>query len=307
MSKLLLVALLLVLPVVSNADALWSYTKEGKKALKNEEYEKAYDIFSDALALDPENSAAQYNKALALTHLGRGDEAQKILQELTFEDPIRQSEVAYTQANILEQVGDAALQKQDGATAKKAYHGALQKNAESFSLNPKNGDARYNLETIAQKIAQLPPEEENKDKQDQDKNDDKNDDNKDKKQDQNKDQNKDKQDPNDQNKSDEKQDQDKKDDPQENQDQQDQDKNEEEDQQNKEDQDQQDEQEQEQKKGDEEKEDDAAPQEQSAEEQRAEQEQQNALQQIMQYADDAKDLNKPPTQKVRPVSNGKEW
>ena len=319
MRKLLIVLLLCLVPSATFADELWSYTQRGKKALKNENYEEAYDIFSDGLAVDPDNPAAQYNKALALTHLGRGDEAMKILEGLTFEESKLQSEVAYTEANIYEQAGDAAVQKKDIATAKKAYQGALQKNAESYALNPKNSDARYNLETVGTKLAQLPQDDQKDQNKDDQNKDDKNKDDKNKdKQDKNKDQqNQDKNKNDDSDKNDNQKDQDKqeqqddqnkdqnKDENKDNKDE-DQNKNDQKDQQDKEDQDKDQQNSEDQEKENEQKEE-QQPQGQSPEEQQAEQDMQNALQQIMQYADDAKDLNKPPTKKVRPVSNGKEW
>ena len=277
------------------ADELWSHTQKGKRALQKEEYEKAYDHFSDAVASEPTNQEAQYNKALALTYLQRGDEAETILSGLSFEDSTKESDKFYTQALIAEAQGDGAAQQKDYGNARKAYQNSLQKYAQSMITDPQNSDARNNIEILGYKIGQLPPEQEQDKKDQQDQNDDKN---KEDKKDQNKEEKKDdkNEDQNDQeNKDKDKKDEEKSDEEQEKQDQ--------EEKKDSSDNQQEEPQEEDKQEKPEEKQPQQSPEEQAQEEQ----ERQNALQQIMQYADDAKELNKPPKKKVVPVANGKEW
>ncbi len=207
-----LLLLLVCISFASSAD-LWWNTKKGTKLYKKGKYDKAQQQFDLAAAANPASTEGQFNRALNLARTGKIGEAKQILGTLKFDNPAKAAELAFTSAKVSEYEGDAAVQKQDIGTAKRAYTEALQQNVNALRGNPLHKGALKNAEITGRKLAQLPDQ---KDDQNKDKNKDQNKDqqNKDQKKDQNKDdQKKDDQDnKDDQKKDDQDKDQDKKDD-----------------------------------------------------------------------------------------------
>lgn len=202
-----LLLLLICFSFASSAD-LWWNTKKGTALYKKGKYDKAQQQFDLAAAANPASGEGQFNRALNLARSGKVGEAKQILSTLKFDNPAKAAELAYTSAKVAEIEGDMAVQKQDIATAKKAYTEALQQNVSALRNNPLHQGALKNAEISGRKLAQLPDQKDDKNK-DQNKDQDKKDQNKDQKND---DQKKDQDKKDDQKKDDQNKDQDKKDD-----------------------------------------------------------------------------------------------
>jgi tetratricopeptide (TPR) repeat protein len=256
----------------SFGDELRDLTSKGISAFKKNDYEKALEYFNEAAQKYPTSSEAKFNKGLTLGASGNAKEAEALLSSVKFDKDDKNAEVFYARARIAEAVGDALASNQQQpnfAQAKKAYQTARSLYAQSLDLK-KDKRTINNIELLSQKIKKLPEQEE----QNQDNQENK-DDNKDKQDKQDNQENKDNQDKND------------------NQDEKDGEQNEQE--QNEQEQNEQNEQNEEDKQ-----------QEQNQEEQN-EEKVQDAMRLLEHYADDAKELNKPPLQKAVPPANGKDW
>lgn len=273
--KLKILVLLFLFFTISFADELRSLTNKGIAAFKKENYAAALEYFSAAVEKFPMSNEARFNKGLALGASGNAKDAETMLSSVKFDKPEQNAEVLYSRARIIEAVGDAAAtneQQPNVGEAKKAYQQARALYAQALDLRTdKKARKRTinNIEILSQKIKNL-PEEEQKQDENQNENNDENKDNQDKKEEQKQDENKDNQ-----------QEQDKEDD------------------ENKED----------EQKQDEEQQNNEQEENEQQEQQQSEQEEQieDAIRLLEHYADDAKELNKPPVQKAIPANNGKDW
>lgn len=132
--------------------------REGNDFYKKNEFDKAISSYDQALAVDPSNNTAKFNKANAEWRLNKPGEAIKDLEDLskTSKQPERQSRAFYNKGAIL------SKQKKLEESIE-AYKNALRK-------NPSDVQARENLQKalIEQKKNQPPPKkEDDKKKQEQ--------------------------------------------------------------------------------------------------------------------------------------------
>ena len=280
-----------------NADEVWSHTDKANGLLKKGKADQAVVEYDAALKKSPADQKLLFNKATGLYRQKKYEEAVA-----GFEAAAQSSDTAlahrarYNAGNACYKSGENLAGSQDPQETQKAQ-AAFKKAAEHYSsvlsATPKDTDAKWNLEMAVKRMKEM--EQKNKDQQKN--NDDKN------KQDQNKDKNdqnndkkdsKDGDDKNDQNqdKNDKNKDQDKK-----NQDEQ------------KKEGDQKKDQDKQNPSQNDPKKDPGSKKPEENKPQPTPQEKQAAEQLLMQYADEARDLNKPPKQ-VKAVPAGrpeKDW
>jgi tetratricopeptide (TPR) repeat protein len=267
------------------ADAVYTKNKKANKLYEQGTYEEALKTYDDALLEAPGNKQLQMNKGSTLYRMGQFDKAEenyKTAQDI--EDPKVRGAILYDLGNTYNMQGDQ-LAKAGNQQAMDKYKAARDSYIKALDAQPRDKDSKWNLQLTQQKIKQF--EQQQKQQQQQKNNQDKN-------------QKQDKQDQKNQNQD---QDKDKKDqDKQQQQDKQDKEKKD----QDKEKQQQQQQQQEQQNKDNDQNKEKQAPQPQ--EQKKQEMEKQQALQLLMQYSDDAKDLNKPQKKmKVAGKKTEKDW
>jgi tetratricopeptide (TPR) repeat protein len=241
-----------------SADAVYTKNKKANTLYDAGNYDEALKLYEDALLESPGNKKLQMNKGSALYRLGQLDKAEESYKNSqTIEDQKARAAALYNLGNTYNSEGDQLAMAQNQQAMEK-YKAARDSYIKALDVRPNDKDAKWNLQITQMKIKQM--EQQQKQQQQNDKNQDK--------QDKNKQQNQQNQQNQDQNKKDNKQDQ--------------QQQNKE--QQNKEQKEQQDQQQDQSKE---------KPAPQPQEDKKKEMEQKEALQLLMQYSDDAKDLNKP--------------
>ncbi len=299
MYKLFFIIAALVLS--SYADELWSFTQKGRSLYNGEEYEKALEMFDSALVVTPSSQEAQFNRALTMAQLGQVGDAKKVLDNLSFEDSTKQSELSYTLGKVAELEGDIAVQEQDFSSAKEAYSEALSHYASTLANDGTHQKALQNIERTASHLERLPEPEENEDQENQDQ---ENEDQENQDQENEDQENQDEENEDQENQDEENEDQENQDEENEDQeDESDEEENQDEDEDESEEEEKEDEQEQEQNSGEDEQED---PKDQPQPEEQSE-EAINALQLLDRFGDDAKELNRPPEGEAQSISGGKDW
>ncbi|WP_298631666.1 tetratricopeptide repeat protein [uncultured Porphyromonas sp.] len=129
--------------------------RSGNKLYQKEKYDKAELKYRKALEINPSDKVANFNLANTLLRTERGDEADKIFQELLKEVKILPKEQA---ADVAHNAGNLAMSKKDYAKAVDMYK-------ESLRRRPTDEETRYNL-ALAQKLLQQQQQENNEDNKD---------------------------------------------------------------------------------------------------------------------------------------------
>ena len=129
--------------------------RSGNKLYQKEKYDKAELKYRKALEINPSDKVANFNLANTLLRTERGDEADKIYQELLKEVKILPKEQA---ADVAHNAGNLAMSKKDYAKAVDMYK-------ESLRRRPTDEETRYNL-ALAQKLLQQQQQENNEDNKD---------------------------------------------------------------------------------------------------------------------------------------------
>lgn len=134
--------------------------RSGNKLYQKEKYDKAELKYRKALEINPSDKVANFNLANTLLRTERGDEADKIYQELLKEVKILPKEQA---ADVAHNAGNLAMSKKDYAKAVDMYK-------ESLRRRPTDEETRYNL-ALAQKLLQQQQQENNEDNNEDNKDD----------------------------------------------------------------------------------------------------------------------------------------
>lgn len=129
--------------------------RSGNNLYQKEKYDKAELKYRKALEINPSDKVANFNLANTLLRTERGDEADKIYQELLKEVKILPKEQA---ADVAHNAGNLAMSKKDYAKAVDMYK-------ESLRRRPTDEETRYNL-ALAQKLLQQQQQENNEDNKD---------------------------------------------------------------------------------------------------------------------------------------------
>jgi Ca-activated chloride channel family protein len=169
------------------ADEVYTKNKRGNDNYKKEKYEEALNEYADALLIAPSDSLLKMNRGSTLYRLGRLQEADSAYAgTLSMADRRKRADAHYNLGNIQFSEGDLLMQG-GGQGADEKYKAALQCYIAALDLRPDDKDAKWNIELTQRRIKQQEQQQKNQDKQDNNK------DKKDRNQDQNK-QNQDKQD-----------------------------------------------------------------------------------------------------------------
>ncbi len=129
-----------------------SLIRDGVAAYQQGDYQKAAAYFQEAILADSTNPIAFFNLGDALYRLGKFQEAAKAFERsLVMETPDQVEQAYYN-------LGNTYFQLQDYQKAAAFYRKALQ-------LNPRDMDAKHNLELALRKLKQKPPEQKQQQKQ----------------------------------------------------------------------------------------------------------------------------------------------
>lgn len=156
------VALVSAVALASAVDLGTAQADEGQSLYENGKYEEARALYETYTAKHPEDPRGEFNLGTTLHQTGELDPAVKALQRaLAAEDPSLQARALYNLGNTQAKAGD--LQ-----SALDSYKAALR-------LDPKDADAKHNLELVDRLLRQQPPDSSSQNQQqNQDKNQQKN-------------------------------------------------------------------------------------------------------------------------------------
>lgn len=129
--------------------------RSGNKLFQKEQYDKAELEYRKALEINPSDKVANYNLANTLVRTERGEEADKIYQEMLKEIKILPKDEA---ADVAHNAGNLAMAKKDYAKAIEMYK-------ESLRRRPTDEETRYNL-ALAQKLLEQQQQDNNEENQD---------------------------------------------------------------------------------------------------------------------------------------------
>ncbi|MBD3420122.1 MAG: tetratricopeptide repeat protein [Chitinivibrionales bacterium] len=288
--SLLLMLAIGVMPVC--ADKIYSRNKQANKLYEQEQYDKALEIYQDALMEEPADDKLRMNKGSAHYQLQEYEKAIESYEgSLDLQDRQALADLHYNLGNAWFRKGQHALMQGMGKgveEGKQSIKSALENYKKSLDYHSSDLDAKWNVQVAQQALKQLEELEKQHRKNQQNKDDN----NKQDRNDQNKQQNKNNQNKDKQNRQKGRQDkQDKKDRQKKQQDKQQQD---------------QDRQQQQQRQPDQDKKQapPPKPQKQSKEDMKKKQ----ARMLLQQYADDEDDLNKPRQEmKAKSDKPDKDW
>lgn len=129
--------------------------RSGNKLFQKEQYDKAELEYRKALEINPSDKVANFNLANTLVRTERGEEADKIYQEMLKEIKILPKDEA---ADVAHNAGNLAMVKKDYAKAIEMYK-------ESLRRRPTDEETRYNL-ALAQKLLEQQQQDNNEENQD---------------------------------------------------------------------------------------------------------------------------------------------
>lgn len=130
-------------------------SRSGNKLFQKEQYDKAELEYRKALEINPSDKVANFNLANTLVRTERGEEADKIYQEMLKEIMILPKDEA---ADVAHNAGNLAMAKKDYAKAIEMYK-------ESLRRRPTDEETRYNL-ALAQKLLEQQQQDNNEENQD---------------------------------------------------------------------------------------------------------------------------------------------
>jgi Ca-activated chloride channel homolog len=257
----------LVIVAACSADKTYAQNRKAAQLYQNGNYDDALKIYDDAVLENPNELKLKMNRGSTLFRLKQFDKAEEAYKSAEgLKDKKALADLYYNRGNTLFREGQQMMSS-GGKEAGDKFKGALENYIKSLDLKPSDKDAKWNVQLTQAVLKQLQNQQQNQNNQDKN--------------------NKDKQDK-DQQKQD-KQNQDKQD-QQKNQDQNKQDQQKQQDQKDKQDQQKKDEQNKEDQQNQDQKQAQSQPQPDKKEEDRKKEE---AKRLIIQFSDDAKDLNKP--------------
>lgn len=129
--------------------------RSGNKLFQKEQYDKAELEYRKALEINPSDKVANFNLANTLVRTERGEEADKIYQEMLKEIKILPKDEA---ADVAHNAGNLVMAKKDYAKAIEMYK-------ESLRRRPIDEETRYNL-ALAQKLLEQQQQDNNEENQD---------------------------------------------------------------------------------------------------------------------------------------------
>lgn len=129
--------------------------RSGNILFQKEQYDKAELEYRKALEITPSDKVANFNLANTLLRTERGEEADKIYQEMLKEIKILPKDEA---ADVAHNAGNLAMAKKDFAKAIEMYK-------ESLRRRPTDEETRYNL-ALAQKLLEQQQQDNNEENQD---------------------------------------------------------------------------------------------------------------------------------------------
>ncbi len=137
--------------------------EEGNKDFEEKKYQSAIQKYRSVKVKNPDTTVVDYNLATSLYKINQYPESVAHLKktvEKSSKNPEFQARAAYNYGNALYRVGD--------------YEGAINAYKKALAFNPKDQDAKYNLEFLIDKKSKFDKQNQDKKKNDPEKKDDKN-------------------------------------------------------------------------------------------------------------------------------------
>ena|GEM_PF-1399423 len=149
-----LICLLMFLLLSPNIFASPSQLKEGNRQFKNGNYDKASELYQDALIDTPYSSILQFNLGDALAMKGDMPKAEVAFMEASKSaNPLLKGASHYNRGNVL--------------FAQGKWGDAVEAYKDSLRANPRDEDAKYNLGIALRAQKNPPPPKQGQGKQDQ--------------------------------------------------------------------------------------------------------------------------------------------
>lgn len=141
------VALTVVLATVLLGFRLWGQEPGGNRAYRNGDYRRAIERYRAALIRGASTARLEYNLGTALLEVGEGEDARLMLESaLRDRSPELRARAFYNLGNVRAQSGSGSAE--DMRAAIEAYR-------RSLLLDPRNEDARWNIELAMRRLQEL--------------------------------------------------------------------------------------------------------------------------------------------------------
>jgi Ca-activated chloride channel homolog len=147
------------------ADKVHSQNKRANKLYEQQEYEKALELYNEALLEAPNERALQANRGSALHRLERFDDAKEAYEAaLESDDKDLVADVHYNLGNTLFREGERLMSSGD-QKAMEAFKAAKQEYVQTLKHRPSDDDAKWNLQLAHNRIKMLEQQQKQQNKQ----------------------------------------------------------------------------------------------------------------------------------------------
>lgn len=137
------------------ADEARAKAREGVESYEKQDYEASIKAFRRAAELKPENTDYQFNLGTALARRDRYEEAEAALRKASEVDPSQSSDAAYNLAYAIAQSASNAETPVEPQVKMKKLREAVEGFRKAVIADPKDRDAKFNLETSRMMLREL--------------------------------------------------------------------------------------------------------------------------------------------------------
>lgn len=158
MKNILLISIVVVLlsPGFASAQESTKLIQKGNDLYKQQQYKEAEAAYEEAIAKEPANAVARYNRSVTLHRQGRPDSAARAFDDLAFksEDKEIKAKSYYNKGAIL--------------SAQRKLEESIEEYKNALRMDPNDQQARENLQKALLELKKKnPPKKENKKQQKQ--------------------------------------------------------------------------------------------------------------------------------------------
>ena len=150
------------------SSAAWASPQSAQRAYQEGDFASAEHQYAEAAQAEPDDPRLSFNLGAAAYRKGEFEKAGKAFESaLRSHDLELQQEAYYNLGNASYRLGEATLAKQDIEATRGQWKQAIDEYERSLRLQPDDADARFNLELVKKRLAELTQKQQQQRAQDQ--------------------------------------------------------------------------------------------------------------------------------------------